>query len=187
MPAQALSVVQSRPLRLALKQLTPKRQAFVREYIQSLNATAAYQKVYGVENPDTAAQAGSRLLGIVKVQEAVTEAFEQMTARAEAAADEIVQEIDRLALSDPADIWDMESGELRLKPMKDWPLSARRAIAAIKVKRYPNSEDAALDYEILEIKLWDKNAALEKAGKYRGLFQKDKAPPAGPTVIVLGM
>ena len=54
---------------MARKQkLTPKQEAFVREYLIDLNATRAYKVAYSrVKNDDVAAAAAARLLRNVKV------------------------------------------------------------------------------------------------------------------------
>lgn len=195
------------------RKLTPKQQRFVQEYLIDLNATqAATRAGYSAANAD---KIGHELLGKTRVAEAVEAAKAKLSAKAEITQGQILEEIDRLALSDTGDLFDLEAETLRMKPMKDWPLAARRAVSSVKIRRYPEKlppvteeqfqrlediasgkayafdisrallpEDQAFmqklvaalrevywqQYEILEIKLWDKNAALEKAGKHRGMF-----------------
>lgn len=196
--------------------LTPKQERFVEEYLIDLNATRAYRDVYGVGEKSAAAH-GARLVANGKVAAAIEAAKAKLTEKAAVKQSEILEEIDRLALSDTGDLFDLNAETLRMLPMKEWPLHARRAVSSIKVRRYPqkfpemSEEDfsrmeaiasgKAMDfdisrallpddqsflkrlaeqlrairwdqYEVLEIKLWDKNSALEKAGRHRGMFNE---------------
>lgn len=61
--------------------MTPKQEAFVREYLIDLNATqAAIRAGY---SEATASEQGSRLLGNVKVAEAITQGKEQRAEKCE--------------------------------------------------------------------------------------------------------
>jgi hypothetical protein len=196
-----------------VRRLTPKQQRFVQEYLIDLNATQAAIRAGYSER--TAASIGAENLIKPEIAQAVEAAQSKLAAKAEITQSQILEEIDRLALSDTGDLFDMDGDTLRMKPMKEWPLAARRAISAIKIRRYPEKlppiteeqfqrlediasgkaydfeisrallpEDQAFmkslvadlravywqQYEILEIKLWDKNSALEKAGRHRGMF-----------------
>lgn len=56
-----------------------------------------------------------------------------------------------------------------------------RAIASVKVRRLAGQKDAEPE-EIVEIKFWDKNAALDKGMKYLGLFERDNRQQASAIV-----
>ena len=71
--------------------MTPKQDAFVREYLIDLNATqAAIRAGYSVR---TAEQAGSRLLSDVKISVAHKEAMDARAARVELSADRVLREL----------------------------------------------------------------------------------------------
>jgi phage terminase small subunit len=70
--------------------MTPKQEAFVREYLIDLNATqAAIRAGYSA---DTASEQGSRLLGNVKVAEAIAQGKEQRAEKCEIDALWVLQE-----------------------------------------------------------------------------------------------
>ena len=58
----------------------------------------------------------------------------------------------------------------RFRPTAEIPAPARRAIASVKVRRYPHREDPTETYELVEFRLWDKVAALRLALQHRGLL-----------------
>jgi hypothetical protein len=99
----------------------------------------------------------------------------------------VLEEIARLAFSDIGQVLDFSGTHPRLRPACDIPEDARRALTSVKVKRYAEGRgEGAGEVEVTEIKLWDKLAALEKAGRHLGLFAPDKhrhehpGPGGGP-------
>lgn len=78
-----------------------------------------------------------------------------------ASADEILREVDRLALSDISQAIDLSASFLRFLPINQWPIEIRRAVASIKVREYPVNMP---DFEPSEIAALRAYAdALEKA------------------------
>ena len=76
----------------ASKGLKPKQQAFVREYLIDLNATAAYKRA-GYRGSQAAFEANAaRLIGNDRVQAAVDAALAERNKRTEITADLVVQE-----------------------------------------------------------------------------------------------
>jgi hypothetical protein len=76
---------------MADRPLTPKQQRFVAEYLEDLNATAAYRRAgYVARNDNTAAAGASTLLRNPKVAAAVAEAQQQRADRAELTQDWVV-------------------------------------------------------------------------------------------------
>lgn len=193
-----------------------KQQRFVEEYLIDFNATqASIRAGYSARNAD---KIGPELLGKTRVSEAIRTGAQRLSRRAEIDADQILGEIDTLALSDVGELFDWDAESLRMRPIREWPEQFRRAVSTLKVKRYPIEEpqlDAAdfealeriatgkgytfdinraippedqarvlglakrlktfawNQYEVLEIKLWDKNSALSNAAKRRGLLKEN--------------
>jgi phage terminase small subunit len=163
--------------------LTPKQQRFVAEYLIDLNATAAYKRAGYKGNGRSAENAASRLLGNVGVQAAIKEARDSQSQRLLVEADDVLRELLLLARSDLGDVLDFSGQSVALRPACLIPEKARRAIASIKVRRHTEGRgDDALKVEVVEFKLWDKLSALDKLGKYLGLWRDQldlnlKGPP----------
>ena len=88
-------------------------------------------------------------------------------------ADRAVSDVACVALSDVRRLFD-ERG--RLLPVSALDDATAAAIASVKLTaRAPRGragEDAVEVDHVVEIRLWDKNAALEKLGKHLGLFRE---------------
>lgn len=141
--------------------LTPKQHQFVLEYLIDLNATQAAKRAgYSAK---TANEQGARLLANVSVRSAIEKAQIARGARLQATADDVLREITRLAMFDPAQFKDVKSPE----DVANLPEDVRRAIVGWS---------------------WDKNGrftiklvkegALEMLGRHHGLF-KDKLSIGG--------
>lgn len=152
--------------------LTPKQQRFVAEYLVDLNATAAYRRAgYACRTDNAAAASASALLRNPKVAAAVAEAQARHAAGAGVTAERVLKEVAALAFSDIGALLDFTGDEPRLKAPRDIPEEARRCISSVKVKRRVEGRGAAArTVQVLEFKLWDKGAALEKLGRRLGLF-----------------
>ncbi len=149
--------------------LTPKQKRFVEEYQIDLNAKqAAIRAGYSKK---TAQEQGSRLLSNVKVSEAVAEACAKRSAEAGLSADRVLQELACIAFSDLRNC--LTAGGNLLNP-QDWDDNTAAAISSIEVvsnSRGVKDENGCEEIEYVhKIKTWDKNAALEKLGKYFALF-----------------
>jgi len=86
--------------------------------------------------------------------------------RFEARVERVIQEYETIAGSTIRDLFD-ELGEL--KPMRDWPDSAARAVSRVEVDK----EGA------VKIWLWNKPAALDSLAKHLGMFI-DRHEHSGP-------
>jgi phage terminase small subunit len=72
--------------------MSPKQQAFVREYLVDLNATAAYKRAGYKGMGSVAENAASRLLRNGEVAAAIKESLAERAKRTEVSADFVVQE-----------------------------------------------------------------------------------------------
>jgi phage terminase small subunit len=164
--------------------LTDRQRRFVEEYLIDLNATAAYRRAGYQSKANGAAGANAaRLIGNDKVQRAIAEAQAARAARLGIEADDVLRELAAIAFSDLGQVLDFTGTAPRLRPAQQIPAAARKALAAVKVRRFTEGKGAAARaVEVTEFKLWDKLAALEKLGRHLGLW-KDAAP-AGKQVDV---
>jgi phage terminase small subunit len=149
--------------------LTPKQDQFVKEYLVDLNATqAAIRAGYSAK---TANEQGSRLLANAKVSAAIAEARAEVSEKTGVKIERVLQEMARLGFSDLRRVF-TPGGNL-ISP-EDWDDDTAAAISSVKVVTRPTGETAEDGSRIVEhvheIKLWDKNSALDKLGKHLGMF-----------------
>ena len=159
---------------MAAQALTPKQQRFVSEYLQDLNATAAYKRAgYKARSDGVAASSASDLLRIPKVAAAIATAEAERAQRTGIDADRVLAEIAHVAFSDIGQVLDFTGVDPHLRPARDIPEAARRAISSIKVRRtLEGSEADAREVEVTEFRLWSKSDALEKLCKHLGLYKE---------------
>jgi phage terminase small subunit len=147
--------------------LTPQQELFCQEYVKDLNGkNAALRAGYA----ETSAQTqSSRLISNVKVQQRITELNNKKLKTVKVDAETILSELLKLATSDIRKLFNENGG---LLPPSQWPDDIAPAVASIQV-------DELFDYDKGEkyqvgvtkkVKLWDKNAALDKLAKHLGLL-----------------
>lgn len=149
--------------------LTAKQQRFVDEYLIDLNATqAAIRAGYSATNADVT---GPRLLGNVRIAEAVAVAMKARSERTEVTADMVLRELARIGFSDVLEHYVLgDDGRVSLSEAA--PAGATRAVSSMKRKvrtftREDGSEEVSIE---VEFKVWDKNTALHNIGKHLGMF-----------------
>ena len=144
-----------------------KRLAFISEYLHDFNATRAAQAVgYSAK---TAYSQGQRLLKNVEVARAIKE---RLDAKA-MTADEVLQRLAEHARGDIGEFVDIESMSFDLDLAKAKEAGITRLIKRVKQRTVTTSaRDGSEDQEtnVLEIELYDAQAALALLGKYHGLF-----------------
>ena len=148
--------------------MTEKQKIFADEYLIDLNATRAYKVAYpSVKKDETAAQAGSRMLRNVKVERYIQERMQARQERTEITQDRVLEELAAIAFARTTDYAEVKDGRVLLKNTENLNEQQIRAIAGIKDGKYG-----------IEIKLNDKEKALELLGRHLGMF-KDKVEVSG--------
>lgn len=157
--------------------LTPIQRRFVDEYLIDCNATqAALRAGYSEKN---AYATGQRLATKVPhVKELIELKMKARASRLRITQDRILDEIAVIAFSDLKDYSVSEVGDVELtEKARD---DAMRALSSIKRKRRVMTDDRGDTVETeVEIKLWDKVAALKLAGQHLGMFI-EKDPQLSP-------
>lgn len=149
--------------------LNPKQQRFASEFLVDMNATQAAIRAGYSER--TARQHASDLMAKPDIQAAITAGKAAVAAAVGASAEQVLNELALIALSDIGEVLDFTGPTLRMRAPCDIPERARRAIASIKIKRQIEGRgDLAHEVEFVEFKLWNKDAALDKLGKYHQLW-----------------
>lgn len=148
--------------------LTPKQEIFADEYLIDLNATRAYKVAYPkVKKDETAAAAGARMLRNVKVAEYIQKRMDERSQRTEITQDMVLQELAKIGFANITDFVTIEGPYVKIKETASMPKDKLGVIAGIK-------EGA----NGIEIKLNDKEKALELIGRHLGMF-KDKMELSG--------
>lgn len=152
--------------------MTENQKIFADEYLIDLNATRAYQVAYpNVKKNETAKSAGSRLLTNVNVAKYIAERMQERQQRTEVTQDRVVQELAAIAFAKATDYVTIKSNGpavvVMIKSTDDLTDEQVRAIAGIK-------EGA----NGIEIKLNDKEKALELLGRHLGMWN-DKINVSG--------
>lgn len=148
--------------------MTEKQKIFADEYLIDLNATRAYRAAYpSVKKDATAKSAGSRMLANVNVAKYISERMQERQQRTEVTQDMVIKELAAIAFSRATDYAEVKGGTVCIKDTDALSDQQIRAIAGIK-------EGA----NGIEIKLNDKEKALELLGKHLGMF-RDKLEVSG--------
>ncbi len=166
----ALTTVPSVP---ELDVLQPKQQKFVLEYLIDLDAPAAYIRAgYLPGSTHNSTKVMSyRLLRQQNIQLAVSRVNLARLAKVNVTGQTVIEALAQIAFIDIRELFNVETNEL--KPMKDWPVNAAKALASLDVERGRDGVTVA------KIRLWDKLSALQMLAKHLNLLQPDdreKAP-----------
>ena len=167
-----------------MKPLTPKQQAFVREYLVDLNASAAYRRAgYTSGNANVT---GPRLLANVRIQAELAKHMAARSEKVELTAEQVLRVIKTAAFLDPLQLF-AEDGTLL--PLSRMPEAARRAIAGLEVEETfaGSGKDRVWTGYLKKIKLVSKEGTLTLAGRHLGMFVDKKelsGPNGGPIPMV---
>ena len=148
--------------------MTEKQKIFADEYLIDLNATRAYRVAYpSVKKDEVAAAAAVRLLKNVKVAAYIQKRMEERQKRTEITQDRVLEELAAIAFARATDYAEVKGECVRIKDTDTLDEQQIRAIAGIKEGKYG-----------IELKLNDKEKALELLGRHLGMF-KDKLEVSG--------
>lgn len=151
--------------------MTKKQKIFADEYLIDLNATRAYRVAYpSVKRDETARANGSRMLTNANVAKYISERIQERQERTEVTQDMVVKELAAIAFARATDYTEVRSGNVRIKDTDLLSDEQIRAIAGIK-------EGA----NGIEIKLNDKEKALELLGRHLGMWN-DKLDIKTPAI-----
>ena len=153
--------------------MTEKQKIFADEYLIDLNATRAYRVAYpSVKKDEVAAVNGSKLLRNTKVQGYISERMQARQERTEVTQDMVVRELAAIGFAKLTDYVEIRpGGTVHIKPTTD--LSDQQIGAIAGIKEGANG---------IEIKLNDKEKALELLGRHLGMWN-DKLKVEGDVEI----
>ena len=145
--------------------LTPKQEAFCREYLIDLNGTqAAIRAGYSKR---TANEQAAQLLAKLSIQEYLKTLMDARKERTQIDADWVLKRLAQDATADVADLYD-ESGNLR--PVHDWPMAWRTGLVAgidtVQERIGTDPEGKPEFATVRKIRLADRTKLLELVGKH---------------------
>lgn len=148
--------------------LTEKQKIFADEYLVDLNATRAYKAAYPrVKKDETARANGSRMLTNANVAAYVEERIQERQKRTEITQDMVLEELAAIAFARATDYAEVSQDRVIIKDTTELTEDQIKAIAGIKEGKFG-----------IEVKLNDKEKALELLGRHLGMF-KDKVELSG--------
>ena len=175
-----------------------RREAFVAAYLSNgRNATqAAITAGYAAHS---ARQRGCMMLSEPRVAARVAEANRSAMAVAGAVVskqanamvaagltvERTLQEVARLAYSDPRKMFRPDGSMIPIAEMDD---DTAACVASFKHDTFDGGEEGESG-STTKLKVWDKNAALEKAMKHLGLYERDnsqRAPNLALQIVLVG-
>ena len=160
---------------MAAPKLTPKQEAFVREYLVDLNSSAAARRAgYAKANANVT---GPRLLANVGITQHIEAAKQKRAAKVEITAERVLMELGRIAFFDLRKLY-REDGSM--KAMNELDTESAAVLAGVEVTEEFDGygKDRTLIGYTKKAKVPDKVAALALAMRHLGML-KDKTEITG--------
>lgn len=153
---------------------TPKRERFAQEIVRGLSQADAYRLAFNASSmkPETVHKRASELMANGWVTGRVAELAAAVEREVVVETADLLRESMRVAFSDIRQVMTPD-GKVRLPQELD--ADTARAVASFKIDEYGR----------IEYKFWDKNSAMERLFKHKGLFEKDNRQKADPLVELL--
>ncbi len=153
--------------------ITDKQKKFAEEYVQCLNATKAYMKIYGTKNEKNASARGSRLKKNAEVGAYIRKMINDASYDAAVETRKILELLSAIAFTSPADFATItnEGGKQKIqwRDIEKLPEDVKKAIAVIK------NTPSGISIETL-----DRMKAIDMLMRYLGI------KPEGGAVIIEG-
>lgn len=151
--------------------MNARQRRFVEEYLVDLNATDAAKRAG--YSPRTAYSIGQENLKKPEVLAAIETAKDERAKRVQVRADEVLRELVAIVKTNPSHFTTDDDGRLALADPKD--TESWRAVASVKQKTriIPQKDDEDIIEREVELKLWDKNSAIDKAMRHLNILATD--------------
>lgn len=154
-----------------MTELTAKQQRFAEIYLSELNATkAAIGAGYATSSAHVE---GARLLKNAKVRAFIDAAMEKRAAKAGVTADQVVEELRRIAFADVRKVVSWKNGVVGLVDSDAVDAATASAISSVSQGK---------DGEI-RIKFHSKESSLVNLGKHLGLFRDGESDRNAPVTV----
>jgi phage terminase small subunit len=157
--------------------LTARQERFCAEYLIDLNATKASERAgYSLR---TSRQMGSENLSKPSIKRRIEALMAERVLRTELTADAVIEALECVAFSDIGDFMDIDAhGAVQVKDIRGLAPRVRRALAGVRSRTERRSDNQGREVvtSTVEVRLWDKMAALRMLGQHYALFESEKEP-----------
>lgn len=160
---------------MAEKALTPQQEKFAQGCASGLSQHEAYLAAYPKSKnwKDTSLRVeASKMFAATNISQRIKELTAKAADIAVLEGAQIIREIARVSFSDISGIMHADG---RVKLPHELDAGTRAAVASFEINQYGE----------IKYKFWDKNSALEKAAKIRGLFEQDNKQKATGSALIL--
>lgn len=149
--------------------LTEKQKRFCEEYVIDLNGTqAAIRAGY---SEDTARSIASENFTKPNIQLYLSKLQKKLSDKTEIDAQKVINELAKIGFSN---IQDFLNNDNTIKDLSTVDIQKSAAVSSVKksITEFGDGKSTGTK-EVVEFKLWDKVAALEKLGRHLGIFKED--------------
>lgn len=154
-----------------MAKLTPKQQAFIREYLVDLNATAAAKRAGYSEK--TAYRTGADNLKKPQIAAALEKALAERAKRLEVTADRVVEELAKVGFANLLDYFHLTSDGEPYVDLSEITPDQAAALAELQVEDYVEGRgDDARQVRRVKIKVADKLRALDQLAQHLGIAKR---------------
>ena len=156
-----------------------RQETFCLEYHKTSDIPGSYRKAgYKPLNDNSCSAGASQLLRNIKIKSRLAELQERTANRVEISAARVINELGRIAFSDPRKVIGNDGA---IVDPKDWDDDMAGAVAGLETEKIyaGKGKDKVFAGYTQKIKLWDKNTALGNLAKHFNLLNDDT--PKGDT------
>ena len=150
--------------------LTDKQLRFCEEYVVDMNATQAAIRAGYSEK--TANEQASRLLANVSVQEKISLLKKELSEKTGVNAQMVINELARIAFGDVRCMFSADNNLLDIRQLEDKEAATIASVEIFEEFSGRGENKTFIGYT-KKVKMWDKVAALDKLGKYFGIYERD--------------
>lgn len=163
------------------KDLTPKEQIFVREFLAHGNGTKA--AIAAGYSAATASVTASKLLRKAKVSAELANLRKKLLDKLEISAERVLQGLAELAFFDPRKMFNADGSMKRVTELDDQTVRALAGMDVEKLFKHFGKGQAEEVGTITKIRLADRGLNLERLGRHFKLFT-DKLEVNDPNAII---
>lgn len=163
------------------KQLTPKEQIFIREFVATGNATRS--AIAAGYSASTAAVTGSKLLRKAKVSQELAKLREKLLSKLEISAQKVLEGLAELAFFDPRKMFNPDGSMKHVNELDEQTVHALAGMDVEKLFKHFGKGQAEEIGTVTKIRLADRGLNLERLGRHFKLFT-DKVEVNDATNII---
>jgi phage terminase small subunit len=156
-----------------------RKARFVEAYLSNGHNQRQAAITAGIAEKTSAAWA-SRAMKLPGVAQAIAKRLAALNAKFELSTERTLREVARIAYADPRKFFRPDGSLIPVHELGD---DTAACLASMEISEIGDGENVI--GTLKKIKHWDKIAALEKAMKYLGLFERDNAQQGGPIDITV--